>query len=224
VYTYKYIENFKKEPKSLLRKYFYDKFSILIVIFILKIKLKVNPIVISVFGLALGLISAYLFLNEKYFVAILFFQLSITMDCVDGYIAKIYNNGSKLGVIIDGLCDYLVIILNLIALDLSLDQNLIFKNMTFIYLLFIAIEKNIERSIENANKFYSKVKVNKILLNKVKNFLEKKNLKVLLFNNHERYFLIFFIGPIFSEIYIFFLLSIFLSLFFLFLKIRLDLN
>jgi hypothetical protein len=91
--------------------------------------------------------------------------------------------------------------------------------MTFIY----CNRKNFERSIENANKFYSKVKTNEVLLNKVKNFL-KRNLKVLLFTNHERFFLIFFIGPLFNEICSFFLLSIFFSLFFLFFKIRLNLN
>ncbi|MFA6268425.1 MAG: CDP-alcohol phosphatidyltransferase family protein [archaeon] len=77
------------------------------------IKLKVNPNLISVFGLALALIGAYFVVQQQWILAFVFFLLSPVMDLIDGTTARALNKtgnwGNYFETMIDKFVDFAMI-------------------------------------------------------------------------------------------------------------------
>lgn len=76
--------------------------------------LKMTPIMLSLLGLAFGLQASFFFLQNNttsaFWWGSFYFILSGVLDSSDGQLARISNQSSKAGLIIDGICDSLVII------------------------------------------------------------------------------------------------------------------
>lgn len=76
--------------------------------------LGMTPTMLSLLGLLCGLYASFIFLDFGNTAAItwasFYFILSGILDSSDGQLARISNQSTKLGLIIDGICDSLVII------------------------------------------------------------------------------------------------------------------
>jgi phosphatidylglycerophosphate synthase len=74
------------------------------------IKLRVNPNLISVFGLVLALVGAYFVTQQDWLLALVFFLLAPAMDLVDGTVARALNLKSNWGnyfeTVIDKFVDF----------------------------------------------------------------------------------------------------------------------
>lgn len=87
-----------------------------------------TPSMLSLFGLFSGFLASYYFLmpnNRQALIgASFFFILSGIFDSADGQLARISNQSSKLGLILDGICDSLVTIAIYIACALPLIKSI----------------------------------------------------------------------------------------------------
>ena len=76
--------------------------------------LGMTPSMLSILGLLFGLISSFYFLDYYNPTALMwasfYFILSGILDSSDGQLARISNQSTKLGLILDGICDSFVII------------------------------------------------------------------------------------------------------------------
>lgn len=222
----KNIKTYQRKTLPLYTQFILDPISRLIVLMILRLNLKFKPYIYTYFGLVLAIISSFFFLNQEYVLGAIIFQISLIFDIVDGYVAKIQNSGSTYGIISDGVVDFLRVFLNLLGLYLSLNIDFQFINFFTIYFLFTTFENSINSSLRECKDYFKNqnLKLNdfekKLLVFKSK--FENKNLRLIFYYYHERYFLIFFIGPIIGNHSFFIYLAISLSFIFLILKIFLD--
>lgn len=73
-----------------------------------------TPSMLSLMGLFSGILAAYYYLDfensRAMIIGSLYFVLSGIFDSADGQLARIANQSSKLGLILDGICDSIVII------------------------------------------------------------------------------------------------------------------
>ena len=60
-------------------------------------KMNVTPNMVTTFGLVVGLAAVYAVLKEKYFVAFVLFWLYYFGDCLDGYMARKYDQATDFG-------------------------------------------------------------------------------------------------------------------------------
>lgn len=224
--SYREIGSFQRNSLPIYTRYIIDPISRLIVLAILRFNLNFKPYFYTYFGLLLAFVSAYLFLNQKYIYGAFLFQFSIIFDCVDGYVARIKNSGSIFGIMSDGLADFLRVFINLFALKLEFYSNIYTIDFFTIYLSYIFFENSMNLSLKECENYFKSKNLKKTFLDRslitLKNKLEIKKLRLVFFYYHERYFLIFFIGPIsgYQENITFF--AIILSFIFLILKILLD--
>jgi len=72
--------------------------------------LKMTPTQLTLLGLFSGVASAALYLNDNFIFATFLFLLSGIFDSSDGQLARISKQSTKLGIILDGICDSLVTI------------------------------------------------------------------------------------------------------------------
>jgi archaetidylinositol phosphate synthase len=72
------------------------------------IKLKIDPNLISVFGLVLAIIGAYFVTQQNWLLALIFFILAPTMDLIDGTTARALNKRSNWGNYFETMIDKLV--------------------------------------------------------------------------------------------------------------------
>lgn len=72
------------------------------------IKLKIDPNLISVFGLVLAIIGAYFVTQQNWLLALVFFLLAPTMDLIDGTTARALNKRSNWGNYFETMIDKLV--------------------------------------------------------------------------------------------------------------------
>ena len=104
--------------------------------------LKMTPSMLSLLGLYSGLQASYYFLhfenNLAMFLAGFYLVLSGIFDSADGQLARISNQSTKMGLILDGICDSVVTIAIYIACvwPLLLKQNYIFVIIAFGALYF----------------------------------------------------------------------------------------
>jgi len=71
-------------------------------------KLGVTPNMITTFGLILGLFSIYFLIHNQYVMSFVFLWLTYWTDCLDGYLARKYNQVTKLGDYLDHFRDIFV--------------------------------------------------------------------------------------------------------------------
>jgi archaetidylinositol phosphate synthase len=72
------------------------------------IKLRIDPNLISVFGLLLAIIGAYFVTQQNWFLAFVFFLLAPTMDLIDGTTARALNKISNWGNYFETMIDKFV--------------------------------------------------------------------------------------------------------------------
>jgi phosphatidylglycerophosphate synthase len=72
------------------------------------IRLKINPNLISFFGLILALIGAYFVSQQNWILAFIFFLLAPTMDLIDGTVARALNKRSNWGNYFETMIDKFV--------------------------------------------------------------------------------------------------------------------
>jgi len=72
------------------------------------IKLKIDPNMISIFGLLLAVIGAYFVINQEWFFALIFFLLAPAMDLIDGKVARALNKRSNWGNYFETMIDKFV--------------------------------------------------------------------------------------------------------------------
>ena len=72
--------------------------------------LKLTPTHLTLLGLLSGVTAACLYLNDYFFLPTFLYLLSGIFDSSDGQLARIANQSSKIGLILDGVCDSLVTI------------------------------------------------------------------------------------------------------------------
>jgi phosphatidylglycerophosphate synthase len=88
----------------------------------------ITPNQVSFMTIISGLISAYFFsIGDvvSFVIAGLFYFFSLVLDCVDGMIARLKNNGTPIGRIVDGFADYIVGISVYIGMGIGFSKGLI---------------------------------------------------------------------------------------------------
>lgn len=187
----------------------------------------IKPWQVTSFSLLLSIVSAGLFIQQHFLWAALIFQLSVVLDFVDGYIARIKNNGSAAGILMDGLFDIFRVMFNVVALA-WLAQNdfylllslLIFTGLhfaeSFLDFQFIFVSHYYKK---NPPKKLSRID-NWVL--KLKGKMEKIGLKIIFLHYQERLFFVLFLGPVSGAFLLFTILGILILLFSLFFKLILD--
>lgn len=105
---WKSIKGFDTEEK--LDLYFYRPFGFLIAK--VAMRLHMSPTMLTFIGLVLGLTSGYFFYhnetNQSLMIASCLFVMSGVFDSSDGQLARMGGKSTKLGLVLDGLCDNLV--------------------------------------------------------------------------------------------------------------------
>ena len=75
----------------------------------------VTPTRITVVAHVMGLVSAVLFAIDQLVAAAILFEVRFVLDCADGKLARLRNTSSQAGAHLDYEGDYLVAVLNLVA-------------------------------------------------------------------------------------------------------------
>ncbi|HAZ11483.1 MAG: hypothetical protein A2X86_10895 [Bdellovibrionales bacterium GWA2_49_15] len=74
-----------------------------------------TPTMLSIFGLICGLVSSYFFLQTDNTAALIwasfYLVLSGIFDSADGQLARMTNQSTRIGLVLDGICDSLVMIM-----------------------------------------------------------------------------------------------------------------
>ncbi len=103
----------------------------------------ITPNQVSLMTTITGIISAYFFSRGdviSFVIAGSLYFLAMVLDCVDGMIARLKNNGTAVGRIIDGVSDYIVGISVYIGMGIGFGKGLInLKFLPFNYWWFIVI-------------------------------------------------------------------------------------
>lgn len=103
----------------------------------------ITPNQVSLMTTIVGIISAYFFSRGdvvSFVIAGSLYFLAMVLDCVDGMIARLKNNGTAVGRIIDGVSDYIVGTSIYIGMGIGFGKGLInVKFLPFSYWWFIII-------------------------------------------------------------------------------------
>ena len=224
-YSFEKIKNNLRKSDTLIVKFFYVPIACRIA-YILINYTNFRPYFISLLGLISGFCSAYFFLENKIFYAIPFFLLSIISDFTDGLVARVKKNGNVIGILFDTYFDFIILILNTLAIILSNSDNTFLSLLMITYLIIHFIESWIDFGIFSVYKFLKK---NKFQINffeqrliKIKNHLEKFKLRTIFFSYQERFFCLFVISPLINFNETFLMLTIFLTIFFINFKVIFD--
>ena len=161
----------------------------------------IRPATISLIGLLLGLLSAFFFYNQEIYLAIFLYFTAITFDFVDGLVARVKKIESVIGIVFDTYFDFIILLVNIFALILINNDNIVIVGLLLSYLLIHFIESWIDFGIYSIFKFYNKKKIIKlnaldVFFYNLKNYLERLNLRTIFFYYQERYFCIFVISPL----------------------------
>ena len=188
-----------------------------------------KPIHVSFIGLLIGVLSAYFFVNNVNILAAFLFQIALIFDFIDGIIARVKKQSSVSGIIADGYIDITVLVLNAVAIMYQNFNDIKLLMFLNIFLIVHYIESWIDFCIFSVFKYYKNQKI--ILLNRLdyffiktkKNF-EKIGLRFIFFDYQERFFLIFFIGPIFNIVKEVLIVVLFLTIIMINLKVLFDIS
>lgn len=113
------------EAEEPLDLYFYRIVSFLFVKIILPFPITPNQI--SIAALAMGVISAVFYSfgsKEAFLIAAVFYAIYYLFDLSDGQVARLKNNGTRIGRIIDGISDYVTHVSIYIGLGIGLGNEL----------------------------------------------------------------------------------------------------
>jgi phosphatidylglycerophosphate synthase len=154
------------------------------------------------------------------------FQIALIFDSIDGYVARIKNNGSTFGIILDGYVDFIKIIINSLAIMHSAQYDFYISILFIIFIIINLFDGSLDISIKKCLSFLKNKKIKiynfeKKLL-KIKNSLEERGLRTIFYYTQERYFVVFFLAPIFNQINLFLFINLLITLIFLHIRIMLD--
>ena len=97
--------------------------------------LGVTPNMVTVFGLIMGLISIFLFIKKQYIASIIFLWFTYFTDCLDGYMARKYNQITKLGDYLDHFRDQFVIVTVIVLVFMQIRDT----SMKILFLTSISV-------------------------------------------------------------------------------------
>ncbi|MEA3499573.1 MAG: CDP-alcohol phosphatidyltransferase family protein [Candidatus Marinimicrobia bacterium] len=140
---------FKDYKKSIKHEFFDETLALYILrpiafIFVrLLYPTSITPNQVSLMTAIAGIMSGYFFSRGdvvSFIIAGSLYFLSLVLDCVDGMIARLKNNGTAVGRIIDGLADYIVGISVYVGMGIGFGKGLVdIKYLPFNYWWFIVI-------------------------------------------------------------------------------------
>ena len=103
--------------------------------------LQMNPNSITIIGFLGSLISCWFLYNFKIYYFIIFHIIAYICDCLDGYMARKYNETSKFGDLLDHSTDIIqnvvLIYILIIIYDFTKYKNLIYLSLILLLCLFI---------------------------------------------------------------------------------------
>ncbi|MBL8007292.1 MAG: CDP-alcohol phosphatidyltransferase family protein [Ignavibacteria bacterium] len=142
----------------------------------------ITPNQISIVALMFGILSGILygFGTYNFFIyASASFFICNTLDCMDGQLARLKKNGTKIGRIIDGFIDYITSISVFLGLGIAMSH--ITDNLTYSWLLTIAagISKALQNMIfDHYRNLYLENVYNKVsgLDEEIKEYSEEKEI------------------------------------------------
>ena len=82
----------------------------------------VTPNTITIFGLFLGLLSIHFLIKKNYILSIIFLWLTYFTDCLDGYMARKYNQETRLGDYLDHFRDQFIVVSIIMLLTLQIED------------------------------------------------------------------------------------------------------
>jgi phosphatidylglycerophosphate synthase len=222
---YRDFSEYSRKSLPLYNKIFIDPVSKIISLPIINYT-KIRPYQITLFGLFLSFISAYLFYNSEFVVGAVIFQITVVLDSVDGYVARLKNNGSIFGILLDSYTDIIRVFINILGIIMSgINIETSFLLMIFLFLNFA--ESWIDFALISVKEFLKKQKnigINlidkRILL--IKDKLERIGLRTIFIYYQERVFIVLFVGPIFGDIKSWTIVGIVLVLLSMHIKMLLD--
>ena len=92
----------------------------------------ITPNMITLTGLICNFISSYgILINHDYYIIAL--PMATLLDCMDGYNARMFDQGSKYGTIIDHTADWIS------AMSLIVSSIIIYKNFVTYWILFLIL-------------------------------------------------------------------------------------
>ena len=101
-------------------------------------ELNFKPNDVTILSLLFTLIGLYFYLKDKNILGITFFLIGFIFDCMDGQMARKYNQGSTYGMILDNVCDMIKIILLIpIIIYKLIKKNKIKKLLILLFLLLL---------------------------------------------------------------------------------------
>ena len=168
-----------------------------------------------------------MFYTGRFWPAVLFFQLSVVLDFVDGYVARIKKNGSPGGVVFDGYSDIMRVMVNLTALAAWYIDDPLVVLLLMLFAGFHFAESFLDFEFVIVEKMYSRnpptalSQADKVVLG-IKSWLEQYRLKTIFIHYQERLFLVLVMGPIINQPVIGALLGIGAVLFSMHFKLLLD--
>lgn len=87
---------------------------------------KITPDQLTLGAIVLGLTGGFFYafgLPQTSIVGALFYILFVILDCSDGQLARLKNNGTKIGRLLDGIADYIVVAAIYIGLAIGYTEN-----------------------------------------------------------------------------------------------------
>lgn len=223
---YNDFNRYNRKVLSLYNKFILDPASRIIAIPIIN-HTNIKPYAITLSGTLISMISAYCFYKGCFVLAAILFQISVILDGVDGYVARIKKNGSVFGILLDGYTDILRVFLNIGGLVLYFFNNTIMIILLLIFLFLNFCESFIDMELFEVEKFLkrkSDIRISVVdnYFLKIKRRLEIYGLKTILFYYQERLFCVLFLGPVFNNIKLFTIVGIVMGLFSIHMKLFLD--
>jgi hypothetical protein len=101
-------------------------------------KLNFKPNDITILSFLFTLIGLYFYIKDKNILGITFFLIGFMFDCMDGQMARKYNQSSTYGMILDNVCDMIKIILLIpIIIYKLIKKNKIKKLLIILFLLLL---------------------------------------------------------------------------------------
>jgi phosphatidylglycerophosphate synthase len=98
------------EVEEVVDLFFYRPLAFLLVKSIYKTK--ITPDQLTLGAIVLGLTGGFFYafgLRQTSIIGALFYILFVILDCSDGQLARLKNNGTKIGRLLDGIADYIVV-------------------------------------------------------------------------------------------------------------------
>jgi phosphatidylglycerophosphate synthase len=131
-YKYKDISSSFKNGGSIISVLFMNRISMPF-IFIIANYTRITPNQITLIGFLFGLYAALLFYNENYILGVILFEISYLFDCIDGRLARLTNNTSKIGDMYDHFLGQLLILI--LTIPFAIHFYLLNMQLQFLFLI-----------------------------------------------------------------------------------------